>query len=175
MLTVFTSLACYPGAPLPATETRLAWAGIGEDCRPRTTWWPLTLFGQPGSPSFATPWRSVPRQDVNSSFPPLRVPPQIAKVFAHTQSPPPPVLDLPWGPHPPGHQASNLSSSEETVFFVSFHFLQTDLFLEAGVLWMILFSAEAIFASSTSNSGIRILLAENEEFTSSMIQPSPLL
>ena len=33
ILTVFTSLACYPGAPLTA-ETRLAWAGIGEDCRP---------------------------------------------------------------------------------------------------------------------------------------------
>ena len=33
ILTVFTSLACYPGAPLTATETRLAWAGTGEDCR----------------------------------------------------------------------------------------------------------------------------------------------
>ena len=34
ILTVFTSLACCPGAPLTATETRLASAGIGEDCRP---------------------------------------------------------------------------------------------------------------------------------------------
>ena len=48
---------------------------IGEDCRPRTTWRPLTLFGQPGSSSFAAHWRychadlTVPRQDVNSSFP----------------------------------------------------------------------------------------------------------
>ena len=31
-------------------------------------------------------------------------------------------------------QESYLSSSEEAVFFVSFHFLQTDLFLEAGIL-----------------------------------------
>ena len=62
MLTVFTSLACYSGAPLTATETRLAWAGIGEDCRPRTTWRPLTLFGQPGSSSFATRWRFLPRR-----------------------------------------------------------------------------------------------------------------
>ena len=31
-------------------------------------------------------------------------------------------------------QVSDLSSSEETVFFLSFHFLQTDLFLEAGIL-----------------------------------------
>ena len=31
-------------------------------------------------------------------------------------------------------QASDLSSSKESVFFVSFHFLQTDLSLEAGIL-----------------------------------------
>ena len=30
---------------------------IGEDCRLRTTWLPLTLFGQPGSSSFAFDWR----------------------------------------------------------------------------------------------------------------------
>ena len=29
----------------------------GEDCRPRTTRRPHTLFGQPGSPSFSTHWR----------------------------------------------------------------------------------------------------------------------
>ena len=31
-------------------------------------------------------------------------------------------------------QLSDLSSSKETAFFVSFHFLQTDRFLEAGIL-----------------------------------------
>ena len=35
------------------------------------------------------------------------------------------------------------------------------------VLWMILFNAEAIFASSTSKSGIRIPLTEHEDFRSS--------
>ena len=34
----------------------------------------------------------------------------------------------------------DLSSSEETISFWSFHFLQTDLFLEKRVFWMILFS-----------------------------------
>ena len=33
-----------------------------EDCFPRTTWRPLTLCGQPGSPSFATHWRFLPRR-----------------------------------------------------------------------------------------------------------------
>ena len=31
-------------------------------------------------------------------------------------------------------QVSDLSSSKETIFFVSFNFLQTDLFLEVGIL-----------------------------------------
>ena len=44
-------------------------------------------------------------------------------------------------------QESNLSSSKETVYFVSFHFLQTNLFLEA-VFWMILFTADANLASN---------------------------
>ena len=35
------------------------------------------------------------------------------------------------------------------------------------VLWMIRFSVEAIFASSTSKSGVRIPLTENEDFKSS--------
>ena len=107
----FHSLACYPGAPLAATQTRLAWAGKG-DCRPRTTWRPLTLFGQPGSPSFANHWRychaeTVPRQDVNSSF--LQcVCHTDAKVPAHTQVLDPresrqPGDDMPWRPHLPGH------------------------------------------------------------------------
>ena len=72
----------------------------------RTTWRPLTLLGQPGSPSFATYWRSyqadltVPRQDVNSSFTCVCHPPW--KMCLHTRrfgalaSPPPPVLDMPW-------------------------------------------------------------------------------
>ena len=95
-LTVFTSLACYPGAsPYCHRYTAGCWAGIGEDCRPRTTWRPLTLFGQPGSPSFATHWRychadeTVPRQDVNSPFSLLRVPPRRRKgVCTHARSGP---------------------------------------------------------------------------------------
>ena len=43
---------------------------LGEDCRPRTTWQPLTLFVQSGSSSFASYWRFLPRH---------------TKVFAHTQ------------------------------------------------------------------------------------------
>ena len=35
---------------------------IGEDCRPRTAWRPLTLFGQPGSSSSASHWRFLPRR-----------------------------------------------------------------------------------------------------------------
>ena len=119
MLTVFTSLACYPGAPLTATETRLAWAGIGEDCRPRTTWRPLTLAGSPVLPPCTTHWRychadkTVPRQDVNSSFPSC-VCHSKSESCSHTRrfgtlaSPPPPIVDTPWGPHPPGHPFSDL-------------------------------------------------------------------
>ena len=40
MLTVFTSLACSPGRT----------SRVGEDCRPRTTWRPLTLAGSPTLP-----------------------------------------------------------------------------------------------------------------------------
>ena len=35
---------------------------ISEDCRPRTTWRPLTILGQPGSSSFASHWRFLPRR-----------------------------------------------------------------------------------------------------------------
>ena len=64
---------------------------IGEDCRPRTTWRPLTLLGQPGSSSFASHWRffATPtrryhgRMSIHPST--LRVPPRLEKVFAHTQ------------------------------------------------------------------------------------------
>ena len=52
-------------------------------------------------------------------------------------------------------QVSNLSSSEKAVFSVSFHFLRLT-FLLNWALWIILFSAEAIFASSTSKFGIRV-------------------
>ena len=106
MLTVFTSLACYPGAsPYCHQNTAGCWTGIGEDCRPRTTWRPLTLLVQPGSPSFATHWRychadwTVPWQDVNSSFP---LPCVCPSIYLHTRrfgtlaSPPPPVNDMPW-------------------------------------------------------------------------------
>ena len=50
---------------------------VGEDCRPRTTWRPLALCGQPGSlfclrltGSFCHADLTVPREDVISSFPP---------------------------------------------------------------------------------------------------------
>ena len=64
--TVLSRVSCRPAAefwpftpalpvtlarPLTATETRLAWTGIGEDCRPRTTWRPLALVGSPALPS----------------------------------------------------------------------------------------------------------------------------
>ena len=35
---------------------------IGEDCRPRTAWRPLTLFGQLGSSFSASHWRFLPRR-----------------------------------------------------------------------------------------------------------------
>ena len=63
---------------------------MGEDCRPCTTLRPLTLAGSPALPplrltgGFCHTDYTVPRQDVNSSFPLLRVPPP-GKVFAHTQ------------------------------------------------------------------------------------------
>ena len=45
-------------------------------------------------------------------------------------------------------QVSNLSSSKETVLFLGLLFLQTDFPLK-WELWMILFRAEAILATST--------------------------
>ena len=101
VLTVFTSLACYPGAPQTATETRLAWAGIGEDCRPRTTWRPLTLAGSTVLPplrltgGIATPTgRYHGRMLIHPSPPACATPSQRC---LHTRrsgtlaSPPPPV------------------------------------------------------------------------------------
>ena len=63
-------------------------------------------------------------------------------------------------------QASYLSSSEETIFLVSFHFLQTGLILGA-VFWMILFNAEAILASSNSKFGPGVPVIEREDLRSS--------
>ena len=97
---------------------------IGEDCRPRTTWRPLTLFEQPGSSSFASHWRffATPtrryhgRMLIHPSHPCVWIllfQSVIVKFrFGTLTSPPPPVPDLPWGPHPHGHQVSDLSSSK---------------------------------------------------------------
>ena len=103
-LTVFTSLACSPWRT----------CRVGEDCRPRTTWRPLTLAGSPALPplrltgGFCHADKTVPRQDVNSSFPSLRVPPMDQRCshtrrFGTLAGPPPPVKPKPWGPHLPGH------------------------------------------------------------------------
>ena len=61
---------------------------------------------------------------------------------------------------------SDLSSAKESILFSSFHFLQTELFLKR-VFWMILFSAEAILASSNSKSGPGVPLIEREDLRSS--------
>ena len=52
MMTVFTSLACFPGAsPYCHRYTAGCWVGIGGACRfPRTTWRPLTFLGSPVLP-----------------------------------------------------------------------------------------------------------------------------
>ena len=86
MLTVFTSLACSPRRT----------SRVGEDCRPRTTWRPLTLLGQPGSSSlcvslevFCHADKTVPRQDVSSSFLPCMCHPKVDKgVCTHAGSGP---------------------------------------------------------------------------------------
>ena len=91
ILTVFTSLACYPGDPVDVSDKRLAWAGVGEYSRPRTTWCPLTLACSPVFPPCATHWRysTTPtgryhgRTLVRPSPPACATP--IARVFAHTQ------------------------------------------------------------------------------------------
>ena len=86
---------------------------IGGACRfPRTKWRPLTLAGSPALPpsrlpgGIATPTRRYHgRMLIHPSLPACATPDH--KVFAHTQardpsSPPPPVVDTPWGPHLPG-------------------------------------------------------------------------
>ena len=86
---------------------RLAWVGIGEDCRPRTTWRPLTLAGSTGG--IATPTRRYHgRTFIRPSSPLLplllHVPPSRmclhTRRFATLTSPPPPVGAVPWRPHP---------------------------------------------------------------------------
>ena len=81
MLTVFTSLACYPGAPLTAAVN--GWL-LGRDRWGLLSSYNVTTIypcGQLGSSSFTTNWRflsrrlDVPRQDANSSFPPACVTP----------------------------------------------------------------------------------------------------
>ena len=67
---------------------------IGEDCRPRTTWRPLTLFGQPGSSSFGSHWRILPRRldgttaGCYSSFTPCVCHPWTTGVCTHAGSGP---------------------------------------------------------------------------------------
>ena len=84
MVTVFTSLACSPG--------RTSWAG--EDCRPRTTWRPLTLAGSPALPplrltgGFCHADWTVPRQDVNSPFLPCVCHLRLKGVCTHAGSGP---------------------------------------------------------------------------------------
>ena len=63
-------------------------------------------------------------------------------------------------------QVGNLSATKETVLFLGFLFLQTDFPLKWEV-WMILFSAEAILASSTSKFGIEIPRVDDEDLNSS--------
>ena len=103
--------------PLLPPITAGCWAGTGEDCRPLyhvATTYPFN--GQPGLPSFScvslevlshADWK-VPRQDVNSPIHPCVCHPE-AKECSNTRrfgtllGPPPPVQDLPWVSHPPGH------------------------------------------------------------------------
>ena len=88
---------------------------IGEDCRPRTTWRPLTLAGSPALPPlrltggfFATPTGRYHGRMLIHPSPPACGTPQTTKCL-HTRrfgtlvSPPPPVSGMPWRPHPPGH------------------------------------------------------------------------
>ena len=70
-------------------------------------------------------------------------------------------------------QVGNLSTSKETVLFLGFLFLQTDSPLN-WELWMILFRAEAILASTTSKFGIEIPREDDEISIHPLNQPTPL-
>ena len=63
-------------------------------------------------------------------------------------------------------QVGNLSTAKETVLFLGLLFLQTDSILLKWELWMILFRAEAILASSTSKFGIEIARVDDEDLNS---------
>ena len=63
-------------------------------------------------------------------------------------------------------QVSNLSAAKETVLFLGFCSSRLILLLK-WELWMILFSAEAILASSTSKFGIEIPRVDDEDLNSS--------
>ena len=104
MLTVFTSLACSPRRT----------SRVGEDCRPRTTWRPLTLAGSPALPPLRltggvchADW-TVPRQDANSPFSPCVCHSLLQKVFAHTHVRDPRESAACSGPHLPGNPVKHM-------------------------------------------------------------------
>ena len=60
---------------------------------------------------------------------------------------------------------SDLSSTKKPILFLSFLFLETDLFfLLKWEFWMILFKTEAILASSISKFGKSLLASDREDF-----------
>ena len=70
-------------------STAGCWAGIGEDCRPRTTWRPHTLAGSAVLPPLRLTGvfhadQTLPRQDVSSPFLPACATTR-EQVLAHTQ------------------------------------------------------------------------------------------
>ena len=97
----------------PALPVTWADSRIGKDCRPRTTWRPLTLAGSPVFPPCAkqevltTPTgRYHGRTLFHPSHSACATPsPRClhTRRFGTLESPPPPVGDLFCGTHPPGH------------------------------------------------------------------------
>ena len=94
------------------------WAGIGEDCRPRTTWRPLTLTGSPALPplrltgGIATPTRRYHgRMLIHPSLPAWATPDMKrclhTRRFGTVAGPPPPVHGTPWGLLSPWPQQCN--------------------------------------------------------------------
>ena len=113
MLTVFTSLACFPGRT----------SRISGDCHPRTTWRPLTLFWATqffllcvSLEVFATSTGRYHGRMLNHPSSPACA--TLLSRCLHTRrfgtlaSPPPPVMDMPWGPHLPGHLSKDQTSLE---------------------------------------------------------------
>ena len=64
-------------------------------------------------------------------------------------------------------QVSNLSTAKETVLLLGLFCSSRLILLLNWELWMILFSGEAIFASSTSKFGIEIPRIDDEDLNSS--------